>query len=132
MRPLPAFGIPTYAVLGNHDYGMKAKDVRPNTALAAKLVESLEAVGVQVLKNEAVTLVPPQNQSRTSARSDRNTLLYLVGIGSHWANEDQPAVALAEIPNSAPKFVMMHHPESFVVLPANTAPVAVAGHTHGG
>ncbi len=105
---------------------MKAKDAPPNIALATKLAEFLEAVGVQVLKNEAVAIVPSQNQT---ASSDR---LYLVGIGSHWADEDQPAVALAGVPNSAPRFVMMHHPDSFALFPANTAPVAVAGHTHGG
>ncbi len=126
VRLLPASGISTYAVFGNHDYGMKAKDAPPNIALATKVAESLEAVGVQVLKNEAVALVPSQNQT---ASSDR---LYLVGIGSHWADEDKPAVALAEVPDSAPRFVMMHHPESFALFPANTAPVAVAGHTHGG
>lgn len=27
---------------------------------------------------------------------------------------------------------MMHNPASFALFPANTAPVAVAGHTHGG
>ncbi|MDZ4870936.1 MAG: UDP-2,3-diacylglucosamine pyrophosphatase LpxG [Chroococcidiopsis cubana SAG 39.79] len=129
VRPLPASGIPTYAVLGNHDYGMKAKDAPPNVTLAAKLAESLEAAGVQVLKNEAVELVPSQGQSQSSAKSDR---MYLVGVGSHWANEDKPAAPLAEVPDSAPRFVMMHNPESFALFPANTAPVAVAGHTHGG
>lgn len=72
VRPLPASGIPTYAVLGNHDYGMKAKDAPPNITLATKVAESLEAVGVQVLKNEAVTLALSQNQ--TLAKSDRNPL----------------------------------------------------------
>ncbi|MUL39282.1 metallophosphoesterase [Gloeocapsopsis dulcis] len=132
VRPLPASGIPTYAVLGNHDYGMKAKDAPPNITLATKLAESLEAVGVQVLKNEAVTLVLSQNQSQTLARSDRNALLYLVGVGAHWPNEDKPAVALAEVPDSAPRFVMMHHPESFALFPASSTSIAVAGHTHGG
>lgn len=64
--------------------------------------------------------------------SDRNALLYLVGVGAHWSNEDKPAVALAEVPDSAPRFVMMHHPESFALFPANSAPIVVAGHTHGG
>jgi predicted MPP superfamily phosphohydrolase len=132
VRPLPASGIPTYAVLGNHDYGMKAKDAPPNVTLATKVAESLEATGVQVLKNEAVALMPSQNPSQPSARRDRNALLYLVGIGAHWPNQDKPAVALAEVPDSAPRFVMMHNPESFALFPANTAPVAVAGHTHGG
>jgi uncharacterized protein len=120
VRPLPAAGIPTFAVLGNHDYGMKKKNGNPDVAQAAKLTDSLEAVGVQVLENEAVALTNGQ------------TPLYLVGIGSHWANNDKPAVALTQVPDRAPRFVMMHHPESFKAFPANTAPVAVAGHTHGG
>jgi uncharacterized protein len=125
VRPLPASGIPTYTVLGNHDYGMKAKDAPPDVTQATKLAESLEAVGVQVLKNEAMTL-------RRSTNTNQQAVLYLVGIGSHWANEDKPEVALAQLPDKAPRFVMMHHPESFKGFPANTSPVAVAGHTNGG
>ena len=58
--------------------------------------------------------------------------LYMVGIGSHYANHDAPAVALAQVPEQAPRIVMMHNPDSFSVLPAGTAPLMVAGHTHGG
>lgn len=117
VRPLPKAGIPTYAVLGNHDYGMKAKDAPPNVTLATKMAESLEAVGVQVLKNEAVELAPSVDQSQTFARKDQETLLYLVGIGARWPNEDKPAVALAQVPDKAPRFVMMHHPDSFAAFP---------------
>lgn len=122
VRPLANSGIPTYAVLGNHDYGMKSTDTPPQEALAKRLSESLEAVGVRVLKNEAVALIG----------SDRQAPLYLVGIGAHRPNEDNPKVALAQVSEVAPRFVMMHNPASFAAFPANTAPVAVAGHTHGG
>ncbi|NJR24251.1 MAG: metallophosphoesterase [Richelia sp. CSU_2_1] len=125
VRPLPASGIPTYAVLGNHDYGMKEKNGNPDEIQAAKLADSLEAAGVQVLENEAVALA-------FSGTTNQQMPLYLAGIGSHWANNDKPAAALAQIPDKAPRFVMMHNPESFTAFPANTAPVAVAGHTHGG
>jgi len=131
IRPLIKAGIPTYAVLGNHDYGMKAKDAPPNVTLAIKMAESLEAVGVQVLKNEAVELAPSVDQRQTLSRMQRQTL-YLVGIGARWPNEDKPAVALAQVPDGAPRLVMMHHPGSFAAFPANSAPLAVAGHTHGG
>lgn len=123
VRPLPASGIPTYAVLGNHDYGMTSKNSSIDVAQAAFLAQSLESMGVQVLQNEAVPIVLP---------SDRDSPLYLLGIGSRWANRSRPKVALAQVPKVAPRFVMMHHPESFAEFPANTAPVAVAGHTHGG
>jgi hypothetical protein len=57
---------------------------------------------------------------------------YLVGIGAHRPNKDRPKVALAKVPEGAPIFIMMHNPDSFAAFPANTAPIAVARHTHGG
>lgn len=123
VSPLANSGIPTYAVLGNHDYGMTSKDGSIDTTQAAKLCQSLESVGVRVLQNEAVPIILPSNRSEP---------LYLLGIGSRWANQDKPKVALAQLPEVVPRFVMMHHPESFAEFPANTAPIAVAGHTHGG
>lgn len=123
VRPLADSGIPTYAVLGNHDYGMKSKKGNPDVQQAAKLARALESVGVQVLENEAVLL---------SNKTQQETPFYLVGVGSYWANNDKPAVALAQVPNAAPRFVMMHNPDSFAKFPASSAPVAVAGHTHGG
>lgn len=124
VRPLAASGIPTYAVLGNHDYALASEQDAPNRQLATKLERELEAVGVQVLQNQAIALKTP--------RSADTPPLYLVGIGSHWADSDRPTVALTEMPNKAPRFAMMHHPDSFAKFPPNTAPIAVAGHTHGG
>lgn len=125
VRPLVAAGIPTYGVLGNHDYAMDAKTAPPNEKLASELYAALEQAGVDMLQNEAVALVPPGNQATAET-------LYLVGIGSRWANKDNPAIALAQVPTNAPRLVMMHHPDSFEKFPANTAPLSVAGHTHGG
>ncbi len=59
-------------------------------------------------------------------------LRQLVGIGARWPNEDRPEAALSGVSDGAPRFVMMHNPNSFEAFPAGTAPVAVAGHTHGG
>lgn len=132
VRSLPQSGIPTYAVLGNHDYAMKNKQASPNEKLAAKLHDALEAVGVQVLQNEAVALAPSGNRNQTAAKAGGNAPLYLVGIGAHWPNHDKPKVALAPVPEGTPRLVMMHNPKSFKALPPNTAPLAVAGHTHGG
>jgi uncharacterized protein len=124
VRPLTTAGIPTYAVLGNHDYGMKSKNASPNVVQAQKLTDALENLGVQVLQNQAVPLtLPNQNPQQT---------FYLVGIGSRWADKDRPSVALAQLPDGVSRFIMMHHPDSFTAFPANTAPIAVAGHTHGG
>lgn len=122
MRPLTEANIPTYAVLGNHDYGINNKGVEPDLELAAQLEQALEEINIEVLNNEAVK-IPLENKE-----SD----LYVVGINSHWANDDQVNTALATLPNNSPRVVMMHNPDSFTTFPANTAPFAMAGHTHGG
>jgi predicted MPP superfamily phosphohydrolase len=132
VRSLPQAGIPTYAVLGNHDYAMKSKQAPPNEKLARQLHDALEAVGVQVLQNESVALAPSENRNQTTAKMGGNAPLYLVGIGAHWPDRDKPKVALASVPEGTPRLVMMHNPNSFEALPPNTAPLAVAGHTHGG
>ena len=90
VRPLVKAGIPTYAVLGNHDYGMDAKNAPVDVQLATKVHEALEAAGVQMLKNEAVGLALPGNRNQTVARTGGELPLYLVGIGDHWANQDKP------------------------------------------
>lgn len=122
LRPLAEANIPTYAVLGNHDYGIKNKGVEPDRELAAQLEQGLESIGITVLNNEAEK-IPLQNQE-----SD----LYVVGIDSHWANDDRINQALSQLPSNSPRIVMMHNPDSYLDIPANTAPFAIAGHTHGG
>jgi predicted MPP superfamily phosphohydrolase len=121
LRPLTAAGIPTFAVLGNHDYAMPTHRATGNAALARKLEAALEGVGIPVLHNEAVAL-----------KNADGEMLYLVALGSHVPENDNPEEALAEVPPRAPRIVLMHHPESYAKLPARTAPLAFAGHTHGG
>lgn len=191
VRPLPEAGIPTYAVLGNHDYRIRnSKTTSRDEKLSTQVREALEAAGVQVLKNEAVGLALPgkrvkltpednlKSNPKTSppasllqgegsptppfpdregglgglgqpypssigsypvctagcdrSKAKTNETLYLVGIGPHIPQQDKPNVALAQVPEAAPRLVMMHNPNSFDALPPNTAPLAVAGHTHGG
>ena len=120
LAPLTGSGIPVYAVLGNHDYAMPTKDSPGEPGLARCLERSLEAAGVNVLHNEVVKLEVDGEG------------LYLVGIGAHTARDDDPRAALEQVPQGAPRVVLMHHPASFDEVPAHAAPFAVAGHTHGG
>ena len=122
VKPLVDADIPTYAVLGNHDYGMSSKTADPKEQLANELESKLEAAGIVVLQNESAQMQLPEGGEP----------LYLVGVGSLWAKRDDVDAALAGILESSPRVVLIHNPDSFERFPANTAPLAVAGHTHGG
>ncbi len=121
LRPLTRAGIPTYAVLGNHDYAMPTQHHTENKALAESLEHALEGIGIPVLHNEVVALT-----------NERSETLYLVGIAAHVPSYDDPETALAAVPVGAPRVVMMHHPDSYAGIGARKAPLAFAAHTHGG
>lgn len=121
IQPLIDENIPTYAVLGNHDYSHKP----PKPELGEQVETALEKIGVKVLQNEAIEINSPTVKSE-------NEGLYLVGIGSPIAKNENVSEALKQVSNNAPRIVMMHNPKSFAAFPPNTAPLAVAGHTHGG
>lgn len=124
LKPLVEAGIPIYAVLGNHDYDMPTKDDPANVEAAETVRAAVEEVGIRVLENEAVALPNPSDGDGGA--------LYLVGIGAHVPGHDRPDVALGRVPPGAPRLVMMHHPNTFESIPSGAAPLAVAGHTHGG
>lgn len=124
VRPVLAAGIPVYAVLGNHDYLKDEIDEIGALSVADDLVQALREAGVTVLRNEAVVMrAPGQAQGEP---------LYLGGIDSLVAGRADPQRMLAAIPPGAPRIVLMHHPDLFEKLPPSSAPLAVAGHTHGG
>ena len=111
VRPLTDAGIDTFAVLGNHDHATGAADL---------LERRLEAIGVPVLINEAINVGAAGEE------------LWVAGIGSYRVGNSRPRKAIDSIPADAARIVMMHNPKSFEDLPAASAPLAVAGHTHGG
>ena len=120
VRPLVAAGIPTVAVLGNHDYSLMKETSRVVHRWADYLTAELEAAGVQVLVNEAVPVV---------AGGDT---LWVAGVGSSWADMADVDATLAAIPDGAPRIWLMHNSEAFRDIPSEEAHLAFAGHTHGG
>lgn len=122
LSPLTQAGLRCYAVLGNHDYGMPEKGSERNEELVRRLKASLEKTGICVLHNSVVRLELPQSEAA----------LYLVGLAAYTPDEDEPVSTVMKLPSSAARIVLMHHPNSFAALPANSAPLALAGHTHGG
>lgn len=121
VRPLAEAGIPTFAVLGNHDYSIFSLGGAADTAIANRVAAAVEQAGIPVLRNAAVPVRTPVGPP-----------LYVVGIDSNWAERDRPAEALAGVPAGAPRIVFMHNPSSFKKIRAGAAPFAVAAHTHGG
>lgn len=130
IKPLTDSDIPVFALLGNHDYGMSSEKVEPNEELAQEMRSVLEEAGITVLQNEAVSLNLTENGVEAGTASPDS--LYLVGLGANWPENAEPAGAFENVPDSAARFVMMHNPKTFETLPAESAPVSVAGHTHGG
>ena len=116
LRPIVNSGIPTVAVLGNHDYEVGAED---------ELTTALEDAGIRVLSNEAVALP-------AAADSSEDQQLHVVGIGPARPGLDDVDAAMADLPDTAPRVVLMHNPTTYPKLPAGSAPLAVAGHTHCG
>ena len=115
LEPLLDSGIPTYAVLGNHDYRVNA---------AEELTTALEGAGVIVLRNSAVPI--------PGTGDDPLKQLYIVGIGPEVPDLVDVDAALADVPDGAPRVVLMHNPTVFDQLPPGSAPLTVAGHTHCG
>ncbi|MDX6152590.1 metallophosphoesterase [Marinococcus sp. PL1-022] len=122
LKPLTEAGIPVYAVLGNHDYNMSGKKVKPNIARANHVKNELEQIGVEVLQNRSVALKNEQADEP----------LYLTGIGAEWPGKSDISKAFNEVKENEARFVVMHNPETFNEVPRGKASAAVAGHTHGG
>lgn len=129
LKPLQQNELPTYAVLGNHDYSVTSPDQEVDEKRADKLEAALEAQGITVLRNQAIPLNFQINKQ--DSRQSTNSL-YLVGLDSHMAAKTDIDKALQGVPASAPRIVAMHHPDTFAQLPQSSAPLGVAGHTHGG
>jgi hypothetical protein len=123
LRPLTDAGLPVYAVLGNHDYAMETRQSLSLPWVAQRLTAALEGIGIQVLQNESVVLGDKGVGGRP---------LHLVGIGSFYSGEHDVDKAFAGLRPDAARIVLLHNPQPFERIPAGQAPLALAGHTHGG
>lgn len=114
LAPLFDGDLPVFAVMGNHDHAAGA--VEP-------LTEGLEQRGVEVLHNRS---------ARLGLTGSETTDLHIVGIGARQPRASHPHEAFAEVPDDAPRIVMMHNPATYPEIGEGRAPFAIAGHTHCG
>jgi len=99
------------AVLGNHDHWMGEEEVR----------SALSAQRVRVLVNEHIVL-------RRGGQS-----LYLAGVDdASYTRKDDPAKAMAGIPEGAAVILLSHAPDVILRRESARADLILAGHTHGG
>jgi len=122
LRPLTCAGLRVFAVLGNHDY-QEPDDEAGGAPLERQVQEALESLGIDVLRNRSVPLRAP--------RGGTDDCLYIAGLGEFRMGDDDRHAAFAGVPSDAPRIVLVHNPEAFRRLPPYSAPVALAGHTHG-
>jgi predicted MPP superfamily phosphohydrolase len=132
VKPLIDNHIPTYGVLGNHDYNLMNEHSQEENHFAHLIRVALDSAGVTMLDNRSVALAAPRaaDSLTTKADSAAGAALYLAGVGDKWAKNDRVDRALANIPPNAARIIFMHDPDSFVKIPANQGPLVIAAHTH--
>jgi predicted MPP superfamily phosphohydrolase len=110
---------PTFAVLGNHDGGVWARERGGYTDHGA--VETLlERSGIHLLHNVS---------RQIQVRSARMTI---AGVGDLWADEISPRPAFSGLDAGLPVVLLSHNPDSKDVLDNFTWDLMLSGHTHGG
>jgi uncharacterized protein len=99
-----------FACLGNHDYWVGAR----------RVAEALQAVGVEVLRNEARTL------------SLKGAILNVAGVDDPWRGKTDFDRALSMTNPNAPTIMLCHQPDLFPAVVQREIDLTLAGHYHGG
>ena len=128
-------GIPTYAVLGNHDHWNSDwnDDWNDDSDASAfplrnrwkgdgvEVINALTAGGIKVLMNESALL---------QRGGDR---LWLLGCGDLFAGNFDLECALGSLPSTdEPRFLLMHNPQPIESIAHHGFDLVLSGHTHGG
>ena len=114
-----------YAVLGNHDYGLTRTNQDDNVADGAieksdYVYEKLEEYGIDVLRNENVTLDIEGKEVK------------LIGLEDMWGNRGDFAEGFADITADDTVLLLEHNPDVILDERSELADLIMTGHTHGG
>jgi uncharacterized protein len=115
----------TYAVLGNHDYGISRSN-RQDKGLGGSInkseyiVQKLEEFGIEVLRNQKIT-IPIANKELT-----------IVGLEDLWGGELYQKELFEDIQDDDTVIIMQHNPDIILYDEHKYADLIVSGHTHGG
>ena len=132
LETLAGFGVPIYAVLGNHDYSSFGGDGRPVTAY-------LEDAGVGVLRNHAAAVTVRGQRILIVGLDDlQESRVYYDPEAYQTPAQYRQAAGQVEwyrkfddAEPDMPRLVLSHNPDA-VYLPGRTPLAVLCGHTHGG
>ncbi len=113
IRALPPAPLGRFAVLGNHDYGYRWKQL----AVADQLAEGLEQLDVRLLRNEVANVGG----------------LQLLGVDEFWSGRFHPETALAALDTARASIALCHNPDGADHSAwEDYQGWILSGHTHGG
>lgn len=114
-----AQNVPTYAVLGNHEYGISnpvMPAVHPN--VSQTVYDHVKSLGVHMLVNDLMII-----------EKNGKPVLELYGFDDLW----NPVFVEPKLPpKTLSRIVLSHNPDAIYLIDKDTADVVVSGHTHGG
>lgn len=113
LRDSPIIDLPTFAILGNHDFGVTFRDRQ----VASRLADGLDGLGVTLLRNSSVEVDG----------------LQIAGTGDLWAGECDVYRTLSGVDHQRPAICLAHNPDIADVQGWTTfRGWVLSGHTHGG
>lgn len=113
--------IPTYAVLGDHDYDVRKRknEISIKEEVASKVRETLQKAGAHVMANES------QNLEINGA------IFSLIGLDD-WLSGRTQTEELKNQSTEKPVIVLVHNPDFILNPESKKADLILAGNTHGG
>lgn len=113
LRDSPLVDLPTFAILGNHDYSENFH----NQEVADELVDRVRSLGVTMLRNESIEIDG----------------LQIAGCDDRWARRTDLNATLERVDHARPTVCLAHNPD-IADLPdwSTFSGWILSGHTHGG
>ena len=113
LRDSPVIDLPTFAILGNHDYSESFH----NHEIADELVDRVRGLGVTMLRNESIEIDG----------------LQIAGCDDLWARRTNLRDTFDRVDHARPAICLAHNPD-IVDLPdwSTFSGWILSGHTHGG